>query len=68
MNSTTEPHSHEEAEIDVFPHPARSESSLLWLKLLSDVANDDSIPPILRLGDGQMPSSVYRHHSQPEAK
>ena len=39
-----------------------------WLKLLSDVANDDSIPPILRLGDGQMPSSVYRHNSQPEAK
>jgi hypothetical protein len=23
MNSTTEPPSHEEAEIDVFPHPAK---------------------------------------------
>ena len=46
----------------------RPESSLLWLKLRRDVANDVSIPPILRQGDGQMPSSVYRHDPQPEAK
>jgi hypothetical protein len=47
MNSTTEPPSHEEAEIDVFPHPARGlgVGVLLVLLLASLAFGQNSLRP-----------------------